>query len=47
MKYETPQMTVLTPAINAIQGAPKMPSIHFDNLTGEYDETVGAYADWE
>lgn len=46
MNYETPELTTLTPAINAIQGGPKT------QLTGHADfdtlnEIVGAYADWE
>jgi hypothetical protein len=46
MKYETPQITVLTTAINAVQstGTPKnsMP-----NLDGIEREHVAAYEDWE
>jgi hypothetical protein len=46
MKYETPELTTLTPAISAIQGA-----ISKDNTTGldsvhDY-EFVGVYQDWE
>lgn len=48
MKYETPKLTALTPAINAIQDPPK----HIDNgydSPGVYDDFVplGVYADWE
>jgi hypothetical protein len=46
MKYETPEMTVLTPAINAIQGVPKHPTIYFETPVVFY-EIDGAYADWE
>jgi hypothetical protein len=47
MKYETPEMTVLTPAINAIQDAPKHPNGTFDSATDEWTDADGAYADWE
>jgi hypothetical protein len=48
MKYETPEMTALTPAINAIQSAPKPPvSNTYDSITHLYDEFDGAYEDWE
>lgn len=46
MKYETPELTALTPAIHAIQGMatkgiyPPLESFH------EY-EAVGAYQDWQ
>jgi hypothetical protein len=47
MKYETPKLTALTPAIKAIQDLPK----HIDNGfdSGVYDDFVplGVYADWE
>jgi hypothetical protein len=45
MKYETPQLTALTPAINAIR-APK-PVIDGQLDSKVYNEFVGAYADWE
>jgi hypothetical protein len=46
MKYETPEMTTLTPAIKAIQ------ALDSKSTTGNFDsidvrETTGAYADWE
>lgn len=49
MKYETPELTALTPAINAIQGTgpvssktgPISASDSFEN------ESVAAYLDWE
>jgi hypothetical protein len=47
MKYETPEMTVLTPAIKAIQldgGLPKFPITGPDSL---HFETLPGYADWE
>ena len=44
MKYETPKLTVLVPAINAIQGS-KQEIKHVD---APLTEEVGpAYADWE
>ena len=46
MKYETPELTSLTPAINAIQEAKNMTVDQLD--TPEYQEIgVGAYQDWE
>ena len=48
MKYETPEMTVLTPAIHAVQTSSPIDK----NLTGPEDSrtndvVLGAYADWE
>jgi|HubBroStandDraft_1064217.scaffolds.fasta_scaffold07474_3 hypothetical protein len=49
MKYETPQLTALTPAINAIQGTGSGPDktdqIHEDGLQKEVPSA--AYQDWE
>jgi hypothetical protein len=47
MKYETPELTALTTAINAIQGfgTPKKDISASDN--GVDYEHVAAYADWE
>ena len=46
MKYETPKLTGLTPAINVIQGTTnKTPDMTLDNLVR--DEGIPAYADWE
>jgi hypothetical protein len=51
MKYETPELTALTPAINAIQGtgsgAPKVAGSPGDGSSGQDNEHIGAYADWE
>ena len=44
MKYETPELTALTPAINAIQTT-KTVLGSFDSL--HEPEEVGAYQDWE
>ena len=46
MKYETPELTALTPAINAVQGSgpSKIPPGGTDS---RFDESVGAYTDWE
>ena len=45
MKYETPEMTALTPAINAIQDAiSKTPKGPFDGVEPEH---LSAYEDWE
>lgn len=45
MKYETPKLTALTPAINAVQ-ATKNPLEPGEIHTVE-EVPVGAYADWE
>jgi len=45
MKYETPAMTALTSAIDAIQ-ATKQPVIDGDNPL-HTESSVGAYHDWE
>ena len=46
MKYETPEVTVLTTAINAVQGTgtPKKDPIYMDGI---YPEVPLAYTDWE
>jgi hypothetical protein len=45
MKYETPELTALTTAINAIQGAGK--PIDGESDGPEFREVTGAYQDWE
>jgi hypothetical protein len=46
MKYETPELTALTPAIEAIQAGTSKNSTH--PVDGQVDnEAIGAYADWE
>jgi hypothetical protein len=46
MKYETPELTQLTPAINAIQiPASKVGQVNPDSHT-TWDE-FGTYQDWE
>ena len=45
MKYETPELTALTPAINAIQGIVSM-SRQSTMLTID-NENPGRYPDWE
>jgi hypothetical protein len=50
MKYETPELTALTPAINAIQTADGVKNINTtttDSPTGGFNEVQGAYVDWE
>ena len=49
MKYETPEVTALTPAISAIQGvAEKQVNTPDDGGTGAiHNESSGAYQDWE
>ena len=45
MKYETPELTALATATNAIQ-ATKQPVIDGDNPL-HTESSVGAYHDWE
>jgi hypothetical protein len=48
MKYETPEMTTLMPAINAIQGPIDTQSKDSTTtLDSSSKEHVAAYADWE
>lgn len=50
MKYETPVLTALAPAINAIQSSPgtnKDCSCILDAMTSTFNDCVSAYADWE
>jgi hypothetical protein len=48
MKYETPEIAVLTPAINAIQSdVPTGSKSNITNLDSDKMEHVAAYADWE
>lgn len=48
MKYETPEMTALMPAINAIQRTlQKFPENVMDSIPGDLPETVSGFADWE
>jgi hypothetical protein len=43
-KYETPELTALTPAINAIQGGSKVSD---KTLELSINEASAAYQDWE
>lgn len=47
MKYETPELTALTPAINAIQTLPSEKGTFFYTENAVYNENVPSYADWE
>ena len=48
MKYETPEMTMLTPAINAIQSPTPVKTAELTSRTGLNNyETTSSYADWE
>ena len=48
MKYETPELTALTPAINAIQSIPTKHSGTTDSLHPNVNDGPGAgYQDWE
>jgi hypothetical protein len=48
MKYETPELTALTPAIDAIQGLTGKSIVESpeDSFTPHNEQTPG-YADWE
>ncbi len=45
MNYETPELTVLTPAIDAVQGSSKSNPGTAEG--GTANELPAAYADWE
>jgi hypothetical protein len=45
MRYEAPELTVLTPAINAIQ-SPKISNV-VDTSGSELKDPAAAYEDWE
>jgi hypothetical protein len=49
MKYTTPELTALTPAIDAIQGlgTKNEHRINGDGSTDYLNEASGAYQDWE
>jgi len=46
MKYETPELTASTPAINAIQSISKVQTVTHDSPL-DPTEPSAAYADWE
>jgi len=46
MKYETPQLTMLTPAINVIQATKQFPVDELDSPRMT-EVAIGAYPDWE
>jgi hypothetical protein len=47
MKYETPKLTALTPAINAIQATKGEPPNTLDTPLYLTEHLGGAYQDWE
>jgi hypothetical protein len=47
MKYETPKLTVLTPAIKAIQSDGGLPKGMPVGIDSRFHETESAYTDWE
>jgi len=48
MKYETPELTALTPAINAVQAGIKKLQGMWDGTIGVFNkETIAGYEDWE
>jgi hypothetical protein len=46
MKYNTPELTALTPAINAIQGSGSNKQ-HTPTEDSPEKENISAYQDWE
>jgi hypothetical protein len=44
MKYDKPELTALTPAVNAIQNSEKVGSTTKDGIN---KEEVAGYVDWE
>ncbi len=48
MKYENPELTALTPAINAIQGTGPNKGSTTQPLDSQFqNESTNGYADWE
>ncbi len=48
MKYETPELTVLTPAISAVQSTQGGKALTNPFADGSsHNDASGAYADWE
>ena len=47
MKYETPELTTLGPAINAFKGLPLPKNNDSLSETPTINEHSAAYADWE
>jgi hypothetical protein len=48
MKYETPKLTVLTFAINAVQALTiKHPFGVLETASDQFNEAVSTYLDWE
>jgi hypothetical protein len=51
VKYETPQLTALSFAINAIQsdvdGPPKVPGVYYLDNIMYLGEHISGYMDWE
>lgn len=48
MKYETPEVTMLTPAINAIQTPIDLkPGTEVEDGSDVFEHSAAAYADWE
>jgi len=45
VKYETPELTALMPALNAIQSTPKPSVVNADGAPS--NEHISAYQDWE
>jgi hypothetical protein len=45
MKYETPELTALAPATNAVQSGSKPAHEAFDGIVD--NEASGTYQDWE
>jgi hypothetical protein len=46
MEYQTPEVTIVTPAINAIQDAAGKEGVNPVDSSG-FKDHIGAYEDWE
>lgn len=47
MKYETPELTALTPAIYAVQGFKTISASPRDGNPGPNNDVSAGYEDWE
>jgi hypothetical protein len=47
MKYETPEVTALGSALDAVHGTGSTGKSATEHLDGIYPEVPAAYADWE
>jgi hypothetical protein len=47
MKYEIPEVTLLTPAINAVQSTLNKMDPHYQETIDTFETVAPAYLDWE